>query len=117
MAKRALGKTTSVLAVMAAMALAACVPSKEFRAPPQEGAKRTDTYPTFGRMPKAATQQFTPAEQTALTRGLDGDRTRLKVTKNAGAGLSAAEAAAIRKKTLAETDATLKEIEAGSDAE
>lgn len=117
MAKRVLGKTSFIVAVMAALTLAGCGASKEFRAAPQEGAKRTGTYPIFGRMPKAAAEQFTPEEQQALTGGLDGDRTRLKVAKNSGGGLTASQAAALRKQAQAETEATLKEIEAGSDAE
>ncbi len=104
-----------MLAATAVAFLAGCAGGPEFKGTPQEGAKRSDTDPTFGRMPKAATTQITPEEKTQLTSGLDSDRTRLAATRSSGATLTPAQAAAMRKQAQAETDATLKQIEAGEE--
>lgn len=104
-----------MLAAMAAVMLSACAGGKEFQGTPQEGALRTGTYPTFGRMPKAATDQITDDEKQNLTQRLDSDRTRLAATRNAGGTFTPAQAAALRKQAQDETDATLKRIEAGEE--
>ncbi|MBB5701702.1 ABC-type uncharacterized transport system auxiliary subunit [Ochrobactrum daejeonense] len=104
-----------LLAATAAAMLTACAGGKEFQGVPQEGALRTGTYPTFGRMPKAATTQITVEEKQQLTTNLDADRTQLAVSKSAGGGFTPAEAAALRKQAEQETDATLKQIEAGEE--
>lgn len=102
-----------MLAATAVAFLAGCAGGAEFRGTPQDGAKRTDTYPTFGRMPKAATTQITPEEKAQITSGLDSDRTRLAVSRSSSATLTPAQAAALRKQAQEETDATLKQIESG----
>ena len=102
-----------MLAATAVALLAGCAGGPEFQGTPQEGAKRTDTYPTFGRMPKAATTQITPEEKAQMMSGLDSDRTRLAATRSSNAALTSAQAAALRKQAQEETDATLKQIEAG----
>ncbi len=55
-----------MLAATVVAFLAGCAGGPEFQGTPQEGARRTDTYPTFGRMPKAATTQITPEEKHSL---------------------------------------------------
>ncbi|MBC2885801.1 hypothetical protein H7Q97_10375 [Ochrobactrum sp. CM-21-5] len=104
-----------VLAATAATMLSACAGGPEFQGVPQEGAAKTGTYPTFGRMPKAATTQITPEEKQQLTSKLDADRTRLAAPRATGGGLTPDQAAALRKQAQAETDATLKQIEAGGE--
>ncbi len=104
-----------LLAATAAAMLTACAGGKEFQGTPQEGAKRSDTYPTFGRMPKAATTQITPEEKAQLTSKLDSDRTRLAATRSSNAAMTPAQAAALRKQAQEETDATLKQIESGAE--
>ncbi len=104
-----------MLAVMAAAMLTACAGGKEFQGTPQEGALRSGTYPTFGRMPKAATDQITEDEKQSLTGRLDSDRTRLAATRSTGSTFTPAEAAALRKQAQDETDATLKQIESGEE--
>lgn len=104
-----------LLAAMAAAMLTACAGGKEFQGTPQEGALRTGTFPTFGRMPKAATTQITAEEKQQLTSNLDADRTRLAASKSTGGGFTPAEASALRKQAQQETDATLKQIEAGEE--
>ncbi|WP_343314604.1 hypothetical protein AAIB41_05420 [Brucella sp. BE17] len=104
-----------MLAVAAAAMLTACAGGSEFQGAPQEGALRTDTYPTFGRMPKAATVQISPEEKESLTQRLDSDRTRLAATRSSGGGVTPAQAAALRKQAQDEADATLRQIEAGED--
>ena len=102
-----------MLAATAVALLAGCAGGPEFQGTPQEGAKRTDTYPTFGRMPKAATVQITPEEKTQIMSGLDSDRTRLAATRSSNQALTPAQAAALRQQAQEETAATLKQIEAG----
>lgn len=104
-----------MLAATAVAFLAGCAGGPEFQGTPQEGARRTDTYPTFGRMPKAATTQITPEEKAQLTSKLDSDRTRLAATRSSNAGMTPAQAAALRKQAQEETDATLKQIESGAE--
>lgn len=98
-------------AAAAAMALTACAGGREFQGTPQEGALRTGTYPTFGRMPKGATTQFTPEELDQMTGRLDSKRTSLKAGPSNG--VSAAQAAAARKQAQEHNDAVLKQIESG----
>ncbi len=100
-----------MLAATAAATLAACAAGKEFQGTPQAGAKRTDTFPTFGHMPKAATTQFTPDEQKQLTTKLDADRKRYAPPKKPGPGSTPADAAAVRKQAQQQTDDALKQIE------
>lgn len=102
-----------LLAATAVAFLAGCAGGAEFRGTPQEGANRSDTYPTFGRMPKAATVQITPEEKTQIISGLDSDRTRLAATRSSNQALTPAQAAALRKQAQDEAAATLKQIEAG----
>ncbi len=100
--------------LLAAATLTACAGGgAEFRGAPQAGARRTGVYPTFGHMPKAATTQFTPEETKALTAKLDADKARLKTSRSAGAGPSAAQAKTLRKQAQENIDATLKQIETG----
>jgi len=58
--------------------MAACAPQAEFTAIPQQGAKRTGTYPRFSEKPQAETGQFSEEEQARLTRELEGDAQRLR---------------------------------------
>ncbi|MFD1198500.1 hypothetical protein ACFQ3K_09270 [Brucella gallinifaecis] len=102
-----------MLAVAAVAFVAGCAGGPEFQGAPQEGARRTDTYPSFGRMPKAATTQITPEEKAQMLSNLDGDRTRLAATRSSAATLSDAQAAALRKQAQEEVSATLKQIESG----
>jgi hypothetical protein len=76
---------------------------------------RTGVYPTFGHMPKAATDQITPEEKQQMTAKLDSDRTRLAASKTTGGGFTPAQAAALRKQAQDESDATLKQIESGEE--
>ncbi len=115
MTKRTRQIANLLLAATAVAMLTACAGGKEFQGVPQEGASRTGVYPTFGRMPKAATAQITPEEKQQLTTKLDADRTRLAPQKAPGTGFTAAEAEAIRKQAQEQTDATLKQIEAGEE--
>ncbi|MBV2143825.1 hypothetical protein KUG47_09985 [Falsochrobactrum sp. TDYN1] len=115
MIKRARQIANLMLAATAAAFLAGCAGGPEFQGVPQEGAAKTGTYPTFGRMPKAATVQITAEEKEQITSTLDSDRTRLAATRSANAGVTPAQAAALRKQAQEETDATLREIEAGQE--
>ncbi|MFK4823416.1 hypothetical protein ACI0FM_01230 [Paenochrobactrum sp. BZR 588] len=102
--------TLSLVAVAMIAALGGCAGGAEFQGTPQEGARRTGTYPNFGRMPQAATSQITAQEKDAATIALDAERKRLKSVKGE-TPMSAAQLAALRKQTQAETKATLQAIE------
>lgn len=104
-----------MLALTAAAMLTACAGGKEFQGVPQEGALRTGVYPTFGRMPKAATEQITPEEKQQMTAKLDSDRTRLAASRTSGGGFTPAQAEAMRKQAQADSEATLKQIESGEE--
>lgn len=111
MTKRTRQIANLMLAAAAAAILAGCAGGPEFKGTPQEGAKRTDTYPTFGRMPKAATTQITPEEKAQMLSGLDSDRTRLAATRSSNASVTPAQLAELRKQAQEEAAATLKQIE------
>lgn len=115
MTKRTRQIANLLLAATAAAMLTACAGGKEFQGTPQEGASRTGVFPTFGRMPKAATTQITPEEKQQLTTKLDADRTRLATSRGTGAGFTPAEAASLRQQAQQETNATLKQIESGEE--
>ncbi|PWL17718.1 hypothetical protein DKP76_08060 [Falsochrobactrum shanghaiense] len=115
MIKRTRQVANLVLAATAAALLAGCAGGPEFQGVPQEGAAKTGTYPTFGRMPKAATAQITAEEKEQMMSSLDSDRTRLAATRSSNSGVTPAQAAALRKQAQEETDATLRQIEAGEE--
>ena len=104
-----------MLAATAAAILTACAGGPEFQGTPQEGAARTGVYPTFGRMPQAATTQITPEEKNSITSRLDSDRTRLAATRASASNMSAEQAAILRKEAQDEAAATLRQIEAGDE--
>lgn len=115
MKKRTRQNSNWLLAVTVAALLSGCAAAPEFQGVPQEGAARTGTYPTFGRMPKAATQQFSSDEKEQLSSSLDSDRIRLSSASKANGAVTAAEAAELRRQAQAETEATLKQIESGAE--
>jgi len=115
MKKRMRQNSNWMLAVTIAALLTGCAAGPEFQGVPQEGAARTGVYPTFGRMPKAATQQFSPSEKEQISSSLDSDRTRLASTSKANGAVTAAQAAELRRQAQAEAEATLKQIESGAE--
>ncbi|MGU3577198.1 hypothetical protein ACLBWZ_16935 [Brucellaceae bacterium C25G] len=99
------------LALVAIIAtVTGCAGGAEFQGTPQEGAKRTGTYPSFGRMPQAATSQITAQEKDDAITALDAERNRLKSVRGE-APLTAAQLAEIRRQAQAEANATLQAIE------
>lgn len=99
----------AMLAV-AALALAACTSASPVGTP-QAGALRTDTYPTFGRMPHGETKQLTFEEKDQIAGNLQSAKARQG--RAATNGSSAAETQARKRELQAETAATLKAIETG----
>ncbi|WP_439272155.1 hypothetical protein [Pseudochrobactrum sp. HB0163] len=98
------------LLAVAAVALGACA-SGASDAVPQEGALRTGTYPSFGRMPRGETAQLTFEQKDQIANNLNAAKAQQGHV--APAGTSRADIEARKRALLAETDATLKAIEAG----
>ncbi len=98
------------LLAVAAVALGACS-SGPSAGVPQEGALRTGAYPTFGRMPRGETAQLTFEQKEQITNNLSAAKARQGGA--AAASSSRADIEARKRALLAETDATLKAIEAG----
>lgn len=102
--------TLKLAAVAMIAALAGCAGGAEFQGTPQEGARRTGTYPNFGHMPQAATSQITAQEKNDVTTALDAEHQRLKSVKGEKP-MTAAQLAELRRQAQAEANATLKAIE------
>lgn len=115
MKKRTRQNISLMLAATVAALLTGCAAGPEFQGVAQEGAARTGAYPTFGRMPKAATKQFSADEKEQISSSLDSDRTRLSSASKANGAVTAAQAAELRRQAQAETEATLKQIESGAE--
>lgn len=95
---------------VAALALTACT-SAPSGGVPQQGALRTGAYPNFGIMPRGETQQLTFQEKDQIASNLSAAK-----ANQGGAGVRASSRAEIdaqKRQLMAETDATLKAIEAG----
>lgn len=94
---------------VAAVALAGCT-SGPSAGVPQEGALRTGAYPNFGIMPRGETKQLTFEEKDRITGSLSSAKARQGSAPATGS--SRAEIEARKRQLQAETDATLKAIEA-----
>lgn len=99
----------SVLLAMVAIGLSACTNSSSVGVQ-QEGALRTGTYPSFGKKPYGETKQLTADEKEQIASNLNNAKAR---QAGAAAPVSNKSEIEARKRQLqAETEATLKEIEA-----
>ncbi|MBX8811783.1 hypothetical protein KHQ08_11225 [Pseudochrobactrum algeriensis] len=94
---------------VAAVALAGCT-SGPSAGVPQEGALRTGAYPNFGIMPRGETKQLSFEEKDRITGSLSSAKARQGSAPATGS--SRAEIEARKRQLQAETDATLKAIEA-----
>jgi len=66
------------LVILPLFLLLGCAPSRDFQAPPQEGAQRLNTFPRFSDRPEAETSQFAPSESLSLARELEQEAQRLQ---------------------------------------
>lgn len=99
----------AMLAV-AALGLAACTSASSVGVL-QEGALRTDTYPSFGKVPQGETKQLTFEEKDQIAAKLASAKTNQG--RADASGSSRAEIEARKRQLQAETAATLNAIETG----
>lgn len=65
-----------VLMALVLAGLQACARGPEFEGAPQAGANNTGAWPSFGRMPKGATTQFSAKDTQNLKAELEADQRR-----------------------------------------